>query len=144
MIRRSHVLVCVAFLLLLAACGGAEASDSPLRQGREVYGNICSACHGSNGQGGIGPALADVAKTFPSCDEHVEWITLGSDQWKIVHGDTYGANDSPIEQVMPGQGATLSAEQIKAVAAYERVFYGGMDEGTALDECGVSTPGSSE
>ncbi len=144
MIRRSHVLVCLALLLLLAACSGAQASESPLRQGREVYGNTCSACHGSSGQGGIGPALADVAETFPSCDDHIEWITLGSDQWKVLRGDTYGANDSPIEQVMPGQGATLSAEQIKAVAAFERVFYAGIDEVTTLDECGVSTPASSE
>lgn len=124
---------------MVAGCGGDSSNDTPLKQGREVYGNICSACHGSTGQGGIGPSLSAVTETFPSCDDHIEWVTLGSEEWKLVHGDTYGANDAPIEDVMPGQGGTLTAAQIAAVAAYERVFYGNADEAITLDACGVET-----
>lgn len=49
-------------LLTVAGCGGGD-SDSPslspdAEQGREVVRtNGCSACHGTNGQGGVGPAF---------------------------------------------------------------------------------------
>jgi cytochrome c553 len=29
--------------------------------GAEIYANVCARCHGPNGEGGIGPALADAA-----------------------------------------------------------------------------------
>ena len=39
---------------LLTACGGGSSSDGPdpLREGRSIYGDVCSACHGAAGQGG--------------------------------------------------------------------------------------------
>ena len=123
--------------VLTASCGGADSAPGALREGREVYGNVCSACHGSAGQGGVGPTLTGVLQTWPSCADHVLWVTLGSDEWLAQEGPTYGATAKPVQGGMPGHGATLSSRQIAAVAAWERVTYGRADEASTLAECGV-------
>ena len=41
----------MAFALAVASCGGSEPADSPLSEGRTVYGSTCSACHGPEGLG---------------------------------------------------------------------------------------------
>jgi mono/diheme cytochrome c family protein len=102
-----------------------------------VYGDRCSSCHGDTGQGGTGPSLKNVRRTWPSCDDQKEWIALGSEGWKDAHGPTYGANDSQITQIMPGHDDTLSDEEIAAVAAFERVEYGGGDADSELAACGL-------
>lgn len=109
-----------------------------MRLGRGVYADNCSTCHGNRGQGGVGPSLSEVRDTWPSCDDHQEWITLGSEGWKTIYGPVYGANDALIENVMPGQAQTLTAVQIAAVAAFERVEYGGGDPATELAACGIA------
>ena len=129
-------MVVAALAVVMAACGGS-VPDGPLSQGRSVYGSSCSACHGSSGNGGIGPSFAGVVETFPSCDEHMKWVTLGSERWKAEVGETYGATSKPIDKIMPEMGLQLSPEEIAAVAAYERIQYGGADETSTLSECGV-------
>jgi mono/diheme cytochrome c family protein len=81
--------------------------------------------------------MANVRETWPSCDDHQEWIALGSEGWKAEHGTVYGANDAPVKKVMPGQAETLTPQEIAAVAAFERVEYGGGDLATELADCGV-------
>ena len=53
----------------------------------------CVNCHGEMGEGVIGPRLADggVLKTFPSCDEQIRWVSLGSAGWTRDVGATYGS-----------------------------------------------------
>ena len=132
----------VALALLLAACGGSDASDTtPMRAGRDVYGSICSACHGPVGQGGVGPALDEVLETFPACEDHIEWVTLGSDRWREQGRDTYGATDKPIKGGMPENGATLTEEEISAAVFYERVRFGDVEEAAAMRNCGLSSAG---
>jgi len=128
-------LLVAAVMVALAGCGDAE--PNPLADGIEVYGRVCAACHGDTGGGGIGPALAEVVTDFPSCDDHIEWVTGGSDGWKATRGDTYGATGKPVQGGMPAFGATLSVEEIVAVAAFERHRHGGQDLETALEDCGV-------
>ena len=36
-------------------------------------------------------------------DDHQEWIALGSENWKAQYGSAYGAGNTPITKVMPGQ-----------------------------------------
>jgi mono/diheme cytochrome c family protein len=129
----------VPLALAAGAVAGACAPDTPtaLRTGRDVYGDNCSSCHGDSGGGGVGPSLENVLATWPSCADQIEWITLGSSRWKVVHGTTYGANETPIGGVMPGHDETLSPDEIAAVAAFERVQYGGGDEATELAACGI-------
>lgn len=125
-------------LALVAACGGGSAGDdSPLRQGRTLYGDLCSVCHGASGQGSVGPALDAVVEDFPACATQVEWVELGSEGWRSVHGDTYGASAKPVSGGMPGHVGVLSPDEIRLVVAYERVTYGGQDEAEALADCDI-------
>lgn len=127
------------FVTLVAlSCAPGEAPPEALRNGRGVYGDRCSSCHGNSGQGGVGPSLANVLSTWPSCDDQMEWIALGSEGWKKAHGPTYGANNTEITGPMPAHADTLSEKEIAAVAAYERVEYGGGDVETELAACGLS------
>lgn len=120
--------------------GGAEAAAF-LTLGQEIYGAgaQCASCHGANGQGGTGPAMSGgaVLATWPSCEEHVEWIALGSDGWSVGVGSTYGANDAPVQGGMPGFEADLTDEEIRAVAAFERIRFGGAPAEETLMACGL-------
>lgn len=104
--------------------------------GREVY-PTCAACHGADGSGGAGPNLANVRETFPDCETHVQWIRLGSEGWKNEVGATYGAQNVPVDRVMPSFG-TLDETTLRRVAMYERVRFGGGDPDSERAACGLS------
>lgn len=123
-------------LLAAAACGGSSQPEA-IREGRTIYGNVCSACHGNAGGGGIGPGLATVTETWPDCSDHVEWVGLGSDGWKAEHGDTYGATNKPVNGGMPAHADSLTLDQRRAVAAWERSQYGDVSVEVALQDCGL-------
>ena len=94
-----------------AACsgsgGGAAPSDPVLAQGKQVYLAHCATCHGTKGQGGTGMKLAGkVAEHFPDIAAQVGVIT---------NGRSGG---------MPAWGKALSADEIQAVARYERECLG--------------------
>ena len=127
----------VAMIVIGVGCGPGSTTAPELRTGRGVYGDNCSTCHGNRGQGGVGPALSDVRETWPSCEDHQEWIALGSGGWKAEHGPTYGASDIPITKVMPPHAERLTPDEIAAVAAFERVEYGGGDPAGELAACGL-------
>lgn len=135
--RPIHLLTLLLLALLLAGCGGGSASESPLREGRTIYGDTCSVCHGGAGNGGVGPALDTVTETWPTCAAHVEWVEVGSEGWSVRYGDTYGATDKPVQGGMPAHAGILTLEQIRLVAAFERVTYGGQAEADALEDCSI-------
>lgn len=126
-------------LVALTACGGGSGAQGPLAEGKTVYADVCSVCHGPSGEGGVGPALDQVAVTWPACEKHIEWISLGSDGWRAAYGDTYGATDRPVEGGMPAQLGSLLESQMAAAAVFERVTYGGVEEAAALKDCGLSS-----
>jgi len=133
-----HVGAIVAVMIIVGvSCGPGSSTPESLRAGRGVYGDSCSTCHGNRGQGGVGPSLSDVRDTWPSCDDHQEWIALGSEGWKAEHGPAYGASDTPITKVMPGHADRLTPGEIAAVAAFERVEYGDGDPAVELAACGL-------
>lgn len=121
----------------LAGCAGAGPSDSDYLEGRDIYAT-CAACHGKQGEGGAGPALTDVLVTFPDCQEQQRWISLGSARWKEEVGETYGATDKPIAGAMPSFEESLTANQVRQAALYERVRFGGLDLETEKEACGLS------
>ena len=100
-----------------------------LGEGEELYVESgCSGCHGAEGGGGIGPALADgeVHVTFTSIEDQVVWIAQGS---AIVgNGNPYSSPDSlrprAVSGQMPGFGLgasnELDVEELLAVTLYER------------------------
>lgn len=124
-------------LLVIAGSACSSRADGPLADGKSVYADVCSACHGASGEGGVGPALDDVATTWPTCAEQIEWIVLGSDGWKEANGGTYGATGKSVEGGMPAQSGSLEPRQIASVAAFERTTYGDIPAAEALSECGL-------
>ena len=88
------------------------ANDPLLVRGREIYLDRCASCHGPRGKGD-GPTAKGLAGP-PVGD-------LSDDRWK--HGDAPEQVSGVIRQgvkdtQMPGWGAYVSAENIKAVSAY--------------------------
>jgi mono/diheme cytochrome c family protein len=99
-----------------AAQAGAETSATPpsplIARGDAVFhgpGN-CYACHGSKGEGLVGPSLTDS-----------EWIhskgTLAEIEAQIIHGVPKEESKSGIP-MPPKGGSTISEEDVKACAAY--------------------------
>jgi cbb3-type cytochrome c oxidase subunit III len=94
-----------------AAAAGAVTPEL-IAQGDKIFhgpGN-CYACHGSKGEGSVGPNLTDS-----------EWIhskgTYEDIVAQVTHGVTKEESKSGI--VMPPKGgSTISDEDVKAVAAY--------------------------
>lgn len=112
--------------------------------GETVYTAQCVACHSEDGSGGVGPALSGgaVLATFSACEDHVNWVTLGSANWPNA---TYGDTAKPVMGTgvaMPSYESLLSPDEIAAVSLYERVNFGGEDIAVAQVSCGlVSTEG---
>lgn len=128
--------------------GGTDfiAMGESIYAGGTVAGVNCASCHGANGQGaGAFPALTGALNTFGACSDHIEWVTLGSQGFRAQGLSTYGDTNKEIAGGMPGHSGSLSAEQIAAVSAFERVRFGGGDAETALVDCGlVEEPGDEE
>ena len=92
----------------------------------DVYAKAgCSSCHGSGGEGGVGPALAGGTSklTFPNEADHIAWVKDGS---AAVSGQKYGDPNRPGGQAgpstggMPAFGGQLSDAEIEMVVKYER------------------------
>jgi mono/diheme cytochrome c family protein len=91
---------------------GAAVSPELIAQGDKIFhgaGN-CYACHGSNGEGLVGPNLTDA-----------EWIhskgTLDDIVAQVDHGVSKEESKSGIP-MPPRGGGTISDDDVKAVAAY--------------------------
>lgn len=97
----------------------------------------CAACHGAQGEGGVGLPLAGVVTTFGSCTDHIEWVQLGSSGFTDAGRNTYGDTDKQVTRGMPGFAGTLSDEQVAAVVAFERVRFGGGNPDEVLVDCGL-------
>ena len=84
------------------AGGTAPGGEAASGVGADVYRKSCASCHGTKGQGGIGPSLVGVADRL-SEDEHLDTVRNGRD----------GAQ-------MQGFEGTLTDDEIAAVVAHER------------------------
>ncbi len=102
------------------------AVTDPVTLGNQVYHSSCSTCHGTNGEGGVGPALhGGVSKiTFPKEADHIDWVKNGS--IGLPKGAPYGDPNREGGQRlaskndMPGFASSLSPAQIQDVVLYER------------------------
>jgi mono/diheme cytochrome c family protein len=128
----------VAAALLLVGCADAPASlgDPMLDAGRATYGQLCSTCHGPTGEGLSAPSLTGVLATFPDCEDHRRWVSLGSMEWERQFGPTYGATSKEITAIMPSFKNVLSEAEIAEVAAFERFQFAGSSVADAVDGCG--------
>lgn len=95
-----------AVLAVACASGGGDvdvSGDPELQLGQNVYAANCARCHGPNGEGGVGNKLNDglMEQRFPDIEDHLDVIRIGAG-------------------TMPAWEGTLSPEEIRAVARYER------------------------
>ncbi len=105
--RTVHRLVVAGVLLVvpLTSCSSDEDA-SPTTYGsvgERIYDLNCKSCHGAEGAGGFGPKLADgaVVEAFPDIEDQIAVIVEGRGS-------------------MPAWDDTLTPEEIRAVAEYER------------------------
>jgi len=89
-------------MALLDAQTAAKAAASPAELGQAAYAG-CIACHGAQGEGGIGPQLAGQSAT-----------EIADKLLQYKAGDTRGAQSA----LMWSQSAQLSAADIENLAAY--------------------------
>ncbi len=87
----------------------AWAKDAGHRsQGKAVYEGKCAVCHGSLGQGGIGPNLTD------------DYWIHGSRHIEMAQVISEGVGDKG----MPPWGALLKDDELKSVVAHVRSLHG--------------------
>ena len=98
----------------VAASAGPAVALTPftdeenLAKGKEIYMTNCMACHGANGEGGVGPNLTD-------------------QYW--LHGGAFENIVKTITDGVPAKGmiawkAILNPEQIRQVASYVKTLQG--------------------
>lgn len=83
------------------------------KQGKEIYGAKCVACHGDRGQGGIGPNLTD------------EYWLHGANLVELARVVTKGVADKG----MPPWGPLLKDSEVQSVVAYVRSLQGSRPAG---------------
>jgi mono/diheme cytochrome c family protein len=105
LVQVATAVVTASFVILLFANEPPDAPPVPAAaadSGEAIYATRCAGCHGTDGSGGFGPALAGlVVEDFPDPADEAAVVTNGR-----------GA--------MPSFEDTLSAEQIAAVVEYTR------------------------
>lgn len=89
----------------VAGCGGgddgAPIDPAAYEEGRKLYGEFCSSCHGGDGGGGVGPAISD-GRAKDEVGGVVDIATL------IARG----------KGKMPGLEARLTEEEATSIAQY--------------------------
>jgi mono/diheme cytochrome c family protein len=99
-----------------AAAGGGKGTPAQIALGDSIFhgqaaGGTCYACHGQDGKGsGVGPNLTD--SEWLNTDGTLEGIV------KTIKSGVPQPKKAPAP-MPPMGGATLSDEQVQAVAAYE-------------------------
>jgi len=112
-------------IVYLGAFGEATSAAGPA-SGQEIFQRAgCVNCHGAQGQGGVGPALAggEVVKTFPNEADHVTFVSEGSSKLKgQPYGDPAreGGQRTAASGGMPSFAGQLTEEELTAVVLYER------------------------
>lgn len=135
-VRARALLSAILMVAVVACASGPESLGDPnLDAGREVFGRVCSSCHGGTGAGATAPALTSVLATFPDCETHRQWVTLGSERWKEEVGLVYGAPGKEITAIMPSFETVLTEVEIQQVASFERFRFGGGDMAAVLTDC---------
>jgi mono/diheme cytochrome c family protein len=82
------------------------ASAAVALKGADIYNDLCSQCHGDQGQGGVGPALADPSFQQNQTDQQIfDSINLGHKQTAMI-----------------GWGEVLTSDQIQQLVKYIRTL----------------------
>lgn len=111
---------------------GAAGQQKQGPDGAEIFAQRCAACHGPNGEGGVGLPLnknngTTLLEDFPTAAAQVEFVTKGNQAFP----QGWGAKAKQPKGVMPAFGNTLSPEEIQAVVQFERSLAGEATSGGA-------------
>ena len=109
-----------ALFLLLAACGGGSDADPELSPtadaGRSLTRrNGCAACHGSNGQGGVGPTFVGLFGTEVPLDDDTSVL---ADEGYLRKSITDPGTQKVAGYGLPMPTNNLSAAEIDQIVAY--------------------------
>jgi mono/diheme cytochrome c family protein len=92
------------------ATAPAGVTQAMVEEGQQLFGTVCTACHGAGGAGTpAGPELTDP-----------QWIHIGGDYESIVSIIQSGV-PNPVEfpgMMPPLGGGSFSAEEVRSLAAY--------------------------
>ncbi len=96
----------LVFVVLLFANDGGGGEAAPASGGAQLYSANCAGCHGVDGGGGLGPALAgEVTTAFPDIEDQITLVSEGRGS-------------------MPAFGGDLSEEQLRQLVEYTRTDLG--------------------
>src|SRR5436305_11999714 len=114
-----------AYIGALNPASTAAPVLTPIQQGAQVFAKNCSPCHGTQGEGGVGPKLAggEAKLTFPNEADHIAWVNTGSAPHKgQPYGDPARAGGQHTAKTggMPPFKGTLTDAEIKNVVTFER------------------------
>jgi cytochrome c oxidase cbb3-type subunit 3 len=119
-VKRSYqvpMFIIALFAVVLSTALVAYAADA--EQGKKLYGQFCSTCHGQSGKGD-GPGAAALN---PKPRDHTdkEYMAKMSDEemMKVIKNGGVSIGKSPL---MPPWGASLKDDQIQDVIAYIRTL----------------------
>jgi len=66
-------------ILLVSGCSSNSANNEAAMDGKSIYTNKCSACHGENLKGAVGPSVVNMADKY-SDKELLKLLTEGTDK----------------------------------------------------------------
>lgn len=87
-------------LLLTVNPTVAEIETPDVSAGADLFASNCSGCHGAEGGGGLGPALAGGLENFEAVDDVARFVSNG------------------VPGRMPGFETRMTPDQVNAVAQY--------------------------
>ncbi len=107
-IEAAAVAAALVFVIMLFANEGSGGGTStPVSPGAALYQAKCQSCHGVDGSGGLGPALAGVVtKNYPNIEDQIAFVAAG-------------------KGTMPGFEGELTEDELLAVVEYTRTELGG-------------------
>lgn len=123
----------MAVTILLPACGGAtdSADLSPAAaDGRATMrGKGCGSCHGSDGDGGIGPAFVDLIGSEVAL---ADGSSVTADRAYLVESITEPSAKIVDGYTLPMPTTNLSTDELDAIITYiEALTSLGTERGTA-------------
>jgi mono/diheme cytochrome c family protein len=98
LVAGAAVLTVVLMFTVSPTVAGLGLPDAD--RGTELFGANCAGCHGTGGEGGIGPALAGGLSRFGSIEDVVSFVSTG------------------VPGRMPGFETRLEPDEINAVVEF--------------------------